>query len=509
MSPLVSVPIIACVTALLLTPMTSRLAHAKGWVDVPGGRKIHRQPVAYLGGAAVMAALLVGLSCLLWLPSASAAYSASFDKRLAAIVAGCGLMFVVGLVDDVKDIRATKKLLAQLLAAVGVCASGVVIDGLPITDSLRLEFGVFGPLITVFWIVGVTNAMNIIDGLDGLASGISTVACAAISWTAFENGNPAAGMLMLALMGAILGFLPYNLHPAKVFLGDAGSLTIGFALASASALTATKAPTAVGLCVPLVALGIPILDTLFAMVRRAIERRSMLSADKSHLHHRLMALGYGQPKTVLLLCTVAALGVLATTAATPTNNLQRVLLAAAALAAYTSIFRMTGAIRFRESLAAMGEFASSAKAAADERQLVDEAAIGLGAAEDLDQWWSALTHTGERLSFREMELELAPVYGGHRELRWVASHTTGDLPETDDVSNGEEQLVSFTIPVPAQQGEPGGGTLRVMADASASVEQVARRMRVFCRVIEKNRPTINRGDAGLSVSGTPDVAVSS
>ncbi|MEC7233124.1 MAG: MraY family glycosyltransferase, partial [Planctomycetota bacterium] len=268
MSPFIAIPIVACVAALLLTPVMSRLALSKGWVDQPDVRKVHRAPVAYLGGAAVMGALLLGFSAFYWLPTVDSSIRESIDLRLMAIVAGCAVMFVVGLLDDIHDLRAIRKLMAQLVAAGLVVAAGVQIDGFPLTESIRLEFGIFGALITIFWIVGVTNAINIIDGLDGLASGISVVASGAISWTAFQSGNDAAGILMLTLMGAILGFLPYNLHPAKVFLGDAGSLTIGFALASTSALTATKAPTAVGLVVPLVSLGIPILDTLFAMVHR-------------------------------------------------------------------------------------------------------------------------------------------------------------------------------------------------------------------------------------------------
>lgn len=501
MSPFIAIPLVACVAALLLTPMTSRLALTKGWVDKPDARKVHRTPVAYLGGAAVMGALLVGFSAFYWLPTVDSAIRETIDLRLMAIVAGAALMFVVGLLDDIHDLKATRKLLAQLVAAGLVVAAGVQIDGFPLTESIRLEFGIFGALITIFWIVGVTNAINIIDGLDGLASGISIVACGAISWTAFQSGNQAAGILMLTLMGAILGFLPYNLHPAKVFLGDAGSLTIGFTLASTSALTATKASTAVGLLVPLVGLGIPILDTLFAMVRRTIERRSMLSADRSHLHHRLMALGFGQPKTVLLLCTIAALGVVATTATAPGDNLARIGIATAALLAYTLVFRLTGAIRFRESLAAVGGMAQNARLAADERQIVDAASLALGTARTPDEWWSALVTAAHDLDFDLLEMESRALFGDGHPIRRSTGHRAAG--EADDASATTAQATGAHEPdAPAHLGarqanfsftvaptdDFPAARITVSLHGAGSIESAARRFRLFCRVVESQHP---------------------
>lgn len=494
MYPFIAIPIVSCVAALLLTPVMSRLALSKGWVDEPDVRKIHRAPVAYLGGAAVMGALVVGFSALFWLPSVDNSIRESLGLRLTAITGGCGVMFVVGLCDDIHDLKATRKLLAQVVAAALVVASGVQIDGLPLTENFRLEFGFFGALITIFWIVGVTNAINIIDGLDGLASGISIVASGAISWTAFQSGNDAAGILMLTLMGAILGFLPYNLHPAKVFLGDAGSLTIGFALGSTSALTATKASTAVGLLVPLVGLGIPILDTLFAMVRRTIERRSILSADKSHLHHRLMALGFGQPKTVLLLCTIAALGVIATTAAAPRDNLTRVGIAAAALLAYILVFRVTGAIRFRESLAAVGGIAQNARVVADERQIVDAASLGLRSARTPEEWWSAVSRAAHDLGFDLIEMESVAFFGDRQPRRRASAPRAlvNDSSRADDSSLAPDdprrsgpRRVTFTV---AFGDESPVARIVVTIDDAASIESAARRFRRFCGVVERHHP---------------------
>lgn len=504
MSPNLTVLLISCVAALLLTPVTSRLALLKGWVDAPGLRKVHKAPVAYLGGAAVMGALLVGLSTLFWLPSAEP-FRESFDIRLFAIVMGAVLMFVVGIADDVNDIKATKKLFAQMLAASLVCASGVMITGIPLTETISIEFGIFSFLITILWIVGITNAINIIDGLDGLASGISVVACGAIAWTAFAQGHDATGIVVLALMGSILGFLPYNIHPARVFLGDAGSLTIGFLLASTSALTATKAPTLIGLSIPLVALGIPILDTLFAMVRRAVARRSMMSADQNHLHHRLMALGYGQPKTVGILCSVAALAVVASILAAPTSHLTRLGILAAAFVSYAIIFRVTGAIRWRESFSAVGTLARHVRVSSDESRVVDEAALQLEKATTSEEWWTAVTLAGEGLSFEHMALEVPIGDGRCDQLQWSA-HTTGVprlLRAEGDNAPGPtnaEDLMEFVIPCRMRAAD-ATHPLRLSIARAESLEAAGRRAQALCRMIERH--------GMVGVEGAPKTPVSS
>ena len=290
-----------CIAALILTPCAIRVAHTLGWVDQPGLRKVHQRPVAYLGGGAVFGALLIGFAALWFSVRDPQQPWSLFDPRMLAILAGAGIMLLTGLVDDTRGLSPPVKLACQLVAATAVVAMGVSIGGLQLTQSFRIEFGIFGVLLTIFWIVGVTNAVNIIDGLDGLATGLGAVASAAIGWTALHCGNYPAALLMAALLGALLGFMPFNFHPAKVFLGDAGSLSVGFILASTSVYVAMDAQTLVGLGIPVVALGIPVLDTLFSIIRRALERRSILSADRNHLHHRLIDRGHSQIRTMLAL----------------------------------------------------------------------------------------------------------------------------------------------------------------------------------------------------------------
>ena len=305
MSLLLVLPICAFLAALLITPITSSIARRNGWVDQPGLRKVHREPVAYLGGAAVMAAFVLSLVAVPWLPVVRT-LDIPLDRQVVAILAGGLMMFAVGLRDDILRMGAMAKLFVQLAAAGLVVLSGVSIDGIWLArpesigilsflgdydmGGTRIDFGVFGVPLTIIWIVGATNALNIIDGLDSLASGLSVIACGAISWIAFREGHVAVGLMLVALMGSIGGFMPHNLHPARVFLGDAGSLSIGFLLSSSAALVASGASSLSGFTIPLIALGIPILDTTFAMARRFIEGRSVMSADRNHIHHRLIQL---------------------------------------------------------------------------------------------------------------------------------------------------------------------------------------------------------------------------
>jgi UDP-GlcNAc:undecaprenyl-phosphate GlcNAc-1-phosphate transferase len=481
MSPTFALPILAFVAALLFTPMTSRLAHIKGWVDVPGLRKIHSFPVAYLGGAAVMAALVTALTVGLCLPS-TAELLTSGDRRLVAIIVGTLVMFATGVVDDVKDLAATKKLALQMLAALIVVSSGAIIDGINLAEGFRIEFGVFGYLITLLWIVGVTNAVNIIDGLDGLASGLSIVASAAIAWTAIATGHSAAGAVAITLMGAVLGFIPYNLHPARVFLGDAGSLSIGFLLASMAALTATGAPTLLGFGVPLVALGIPILDTAFAMTRRLIERRSMMSPDRNHLHHRLLTMGYGQPATVVALCSVTTFACLVAAVGSLAAHWSGVAAISGSLLCYIALFRIAGAVRIRESLFAVARVATKAKVATEDQQAIDHLQLQLGEADDVHQWWLALEQAAAQLSLTGLELRVRDQVGTSKGLEWIArSIQLGNA--TDD-----RRTLVFEVPIP-NGSDDAITTLRILSVSADPVDVVARRLGAFARFVATSSHT--------------------
>jgi len=456
-------PALALVAALLLTPITSLVARRNGWIDQPGLRKIHREPIPYLGGAAVLGAVLLALLVGPWLPLVSDT-EVTLDRRLLAVLLGSLFMFAVGLRDDILRMGALSKLLVQVGAAGLVVLSGVSIDGLWITADLRLDFGVFGVPLTMLWIVGATNAFNIIDGLDSLASGLAIIACGAIAWTASKGGEQGAALLMLTLMGAIAGFLPHNLHPARVFLGDAGSLAIGFLLASAAALVASSATTLSGFSVPMVALGIPILDTSFAMLRRFIEGRSVMSADRSHIHHRLIRIGFGQRKAVATLCgaSAAAVGVVALGSVGGVPSLAAFL---GALLLLVLVFSASGSIRIKESFDSFRQVASSARSVSDEKHAVDELALAFRETQSLEEWWQVVTKAAGILEFSSLSMEAGRRDGGAFTLEW--QRTTHDGAAVDagpathvsipvsDRREGSVLMLEATIPHDSEVGTLG------------------------------------------------------
>lgn len=289
--------VVAFAVSLGATPLMRRLALATGALDRPNRRSVHTQPVPYLGG------LAIGLAVILSLVAGGHAQ----DPLFRGFIAGGVLILLVGLVDDLFRMPAWLKLLCQ----VGVALVTVTWGGLRITylkDPFGADFwhlGWWGAPLTMVWLVAVMNVINLADGLDGLAAGITAIVSGTMLLGAIQSHQePVAVMGAAALMGATLGFLPYNFPPAKIFMGDAGALFLGFTLATTAVQGMAKGAAAVALAVPTLALGVPILDTAFAIVRRARRHQSIGTADRDHLHHRLLAMGLSQREAVLLLYMV-------------------------------------------------------------------------------------------------------------------------------------------------------------------------------------------------------------
>jgi UDP-GlcNAc:undecaprenyl-phosphate GlcNAc-1-phosphate transferase len=301
--------------ALLLTPVVGRVSTSLGLVDAPGGRKVHTHSVPRLGGAAVVVAAAIALvmvSTLTPLPGAPAILPA-----LQPFFLGGLLIFLAGIWDDVRGLGPVPKLAAELLAAGVVMSSGLLIERVTILGSTWTLQWLAYP-VTAAWIVGVTNAFNLIDGVDGLAPGIGALAGAACGAILIVRGHAPEAMLLAALVGAMLGFLVYNFEPASIFLGDSGSLVTGFLLATTAIAGWQKGATALASAVPLLIFALPIADAASTLLRRMaarpIEGRSMRSVlqrivepDREHIHHRLLAIGWSVRHTVLVLYGVTAL----------------------------------------------------------------------------------------------------------------------------------------------------------------------------------------------------------
>ena len=279
--------------ALLVTPVVIAFARRTGALDKPDARKVHVRPIPRIGGIGIYAAFMVSILIQLTFVDLSAEYMMS----LIGLMAGGTIIVAIGIIDDYCD----------LAAAVVVIGFDVRIDVItdPFGDYIYLEFLAIPA--TIFWIVGLTNTVNLIDGLDGLAAGISSIAAVTIFLVAMEEGIPTVAMVTIALAGAAVGFLYYNFNPARIFMGDTGSMFLGFMLAGISVVGAVKSAATIALIVPILALGLPILDTMFAIVRRARNHRPIFKPDKGHLHHRLLAHGFSQKQAVLLMYVVSAL----------------------------------------------------------------------------------------------------------------------------------------------------------------------------------------------------------
>jgi UDP-GlcNAc:undecaprenyl-phosphate GlcNAc-1-phosphate transferase len=289
----------ACLIAVLLTPLVKRFAFWVGAVDAPNHRKVHTRIMPRMGGLAIFLAF-VGAYFVI-----SPAIEPHKSDVAIGLLVGGAIIVLVGALDDRFDLSPKLKLLGQILAACVVVYSGVVIDlvNIPFGGETVTLTWLAVPL-TILWIVGVTNAINLIDGLDGLSAGVSAIATATMLVLALMMGNVSVALLSTILLGSIIGFLFYNFHPAKIFMGDSGALFLGFSLATLSIL-GFKQATVVSLLIPVMILGVPLSDTFFAIMRRWVNKMPISAADKSHLHHCLLQLGLSHRKTVLVIYGIA------------------------------------------------------------------------------------------------------------------------------------------------------------------------------------------------------------
>ena len=308
--------LLAFITAYVITPYTIRFAKKIGALDMPKeSRKIHKKPMPRLGGLAIIIGFTISVIYLLSVMSIEKTItlfgSDQYLIKLLGLFGGTLVLCLFCFFDDWKGINPFVKLLGQIIAAIIVTLCDIRINriSLPFFNTFFTE-EVISIIITIIWIVGITNAINLIDGLDGLSSGVSLISCLSLLIIFALNGSPLISILLVtALGGAILGFLPYNFNPARTFLGDTGSNFLGFALSIISILGVAKTYTAIVIVAPLFVFALPLLDTCLAIFRRIIKTKSLkgvFKADKEHLHHKIMKHGYTQKQAVLILYGISA-----------------------------------------------------------------------------------------------------------------------------------------------------------------------------------------------------------
>ena len=282
------------------TPFVKVLAPKVGAIDVPtDGRRMHKQPIPRLGGLAIFFGFMT--ATLLFCP---------MEPQIQGILLGGIFIVLLGVADDILALKATVKLAGQIVAATIPVLYGLRLEVLTnfniFSDDPYVNFGILSIPITILWIVGITNAVNLIDGLDGLAVGISSIASSCLFIIAIFVSEPNVAIIVAALAGGCIGFIPYNFNPATIFMGDTGAMFLGYILGTMSVFGLFKFYTVVSFAVPFLILGLPIFDTAYAIIRRVAQGRSPMSPDRGHLHHKLIDMGFSQKQTVAILYTLSA-----------------------------------------------------------------------------------------------------------------------------------------------------------------------------------------------------------
>jgi UDP-GlcNAc:undecaprenyl-phosphate GlcNAc-1-phosphate transferase len=411
---------------IALTWLIRKFAVQWGLYDKPEGRKIHSEPIPRLGGVAVAIAFFIPIAALMvWDNDISQALFAE-RELLIALVGGGSLILALGIHDDLKGARALTKLIGQITAAMVVFHAGIQIDviGIPFIGPVAL--GVWAFPVTIFWIVLVTNAVNLIDGLDGLAGGVAVLAGTTLFVMSLVQGNVIGALLLCSMVGATLGFLRFNWNPASIFLGDTGSLFLGFVLALSSTHGSQKSFTLFSIVAAFVALALPIFDLLMAVVRRFLVGKPVFSADQYHVHHMLLRKGFSQRQAALMLLgTAGSLGVLSLVFIYSSDRISAIsIVALAAIAA--AVIHFLGYADIIRAGRRSKLFGALEHAARERALAVDEIRNAITTAVDEDALWGLMIPAGEALQLEGFRFDVVAASGPkgmeRRSLEWKRNH---------------------------------------------------------------------------------------
>lgn len=462
-----------------LTPFLIRWADRNQLMDLPDARKIHRKPIARIGGIAIFTATMLSIIPLLCLNNGIGQAFRGIWVKVVCMLAASSLMFAVGLLDDLKGLRVKTKLSAQILAALVVCCAGIHIDKLAIKDFIVIDLGLLSIPFTLCWIIGVTNAVNLIDGLDGLAGGICAIACGAMACLSVIQGNLILATIMLAMFGGLTGFLLFNFHPAKIFMGDGGSLFLGFTIATASVLTTAKSEALVGFGLPVLVLGIPIFDTLLSILRRFLSRRGILSPDRGHFHHLLLDKGFKQHH-------VAIIAYMITLAGSGVGFLMLVTHRATSLAVFLVgltillvAFKIAGSVKISQTLRDIRMRSSLAHTQRIERKKYEASQLEFGTVENFEQWWKCMCGAAKALDFARLSLELASKEGEGKTWQWE------NVLNSDDDEN-IENILQMQVPI-KDRNNGHVHKIEIQVLTKGSLESAGRRALLFTRLADENK----------------------
>lgn len=458
--------------------------------DLPGVRKVHKEPIPRIGGVAVYASVALPMTLVLLVLDPMRGISGPTDAQMATVMLGATIVFMLGLIDDVKPLRARLKLFVQLAAATLVYGGGIRIESIGVGEWSPIDLGWLAWPVTVFWIVGITNAVNLSDGVDGLATSLSMAACGVVAMLSIWGDQPPITTLMVTVLGALTGFLCFNFHPARIFLGDSGSLFLGFTISAASILCFLKSQTFATLVLPAIVLGVPILDMALSIVRRFVTRRPIFAPDRGHVHHRLLQLGLGQREVVGVICgltlVASGLSMLLLSADARTS----LALLGAILILLFALFYAVEVIRFRPAFAGLLSRLHLSHQARDEISEFCNLQLRFDRAQDSKAWWQALCEAAKQLDFAWLSVDVADSAGNTETYLWRRTQ----MPPLS------ARLTIIEVPVRgASPGVPVKVEVAVLTNGS--IEGAARRASLFGRLMDEYQmPAFDRTASDFMVN---------
>jgi UDP-GlcNAc:undecaprenyl-phosphate GlcNAc-1-phosphate transferase len=419
---------------MFILPIISRLAKWYCLVDIPGPRKVHKVPIPRVGGIAFVISTITFLLIEFFLSDGIGQSFRQSRSEFIALLTGAGFMFAVGLFDDLHSVRGYIKLICLIAVSLAICASGATISSISLGTSFGFETGLAAWPLTILWIVMITVCISVIDGLDGLAAGIAVIVCGTITLIALWSGQAAMAVVMLALLGSVTGFLMFNFYPAKIFMGDCGSMFLGFMIGAGSIICQMKTSTLVGLAIPFLVLIVPILDMGFVVIcRRILNRCSIFTPDRSHFHHHLLDLGLPQIVVVIMIYSVtiicASIGMLILTA----QDGWRLVLLAGGLLLMLVIFACLQCTRFRKILKALKRNRAVAREMGEEKQIFETTRVKMRESRSFSAWWDTLSTMGREMRFQNIEF-------WHRRNGRYVNTCSWSAPEGQSISYGTINL---------------------------------------------------------------------
>lgn len=466
--------IVTFIGVLFSTPIIIRLARALHLVDVPDARKVHAVPTPRVGGLAIAASFFaVVLGIFLLDPFPHQVWLENILVMRPIMLGALGFL-LVGLLDDIWTLRAQIKLLLLLGITVGVCWAGLRIETLDFGSWGKITLGIWGWPVTIFWILALTIAINFVDGLDGLAAGIGAISASTIAIMAILGNQGVVVIPALALAGGLTGFLLFNFHPARIFMGDSGSMFIGFLLATLSVASARMGSSSLGLLVTVLALSVPILDTTFTFFRRrVIERRSMFASERGHIHHHLLKMGFKQHHAVLVLYGISVITACSGLLFLFQDKPGYMLVVAFGLALPpVLLFKFTGFVNFEKILGAIRRNLLIGREENNYRGAFEQMQLRFAMVDSFEGWWKETCTAAEMMDVVRISLPLPARNGTTLVREW---ERTG--------YHGQETL---HLVIPIQQRRIGGPVqAQVEVDASDTLEAAGRRLTFFARLMEE------------------------